>query len=134
MAAIIFLLGLVNLFAPQIKIENAWLRAASKGTNSALYFDIKNLMDKDDELLNVSSDIAKVVQIHETYRQGENMGMRRVELIVIKSKSIFKLAPGGFHVMVIRLREELKAGDRKNFLLTFRNSGKIKVTAVVKSG
>jgi periplasmic copper chaperone A len=133
MAVIILLLSLINLLSPQIKIENAWMRIANKGMNTALYFDINNLTSKDYELVEVSSDIAKVVQIHETYKQGENLGMRKVESIVIKGKTTFHLAPGGFHVMIIRLKENLKAGDKKEFTLTFRNHGKIKIIAVVKN-
>jgi periplasmic copper chaperone A len=133
MTAVILFLSLINLLSPQIKIENAWMRNASRGTNSALYFDINNTSSKDDELIDVSSDIAKVVQIHETYKQGENMGMRKVDSIIVKGKSIFHLSPAGFHVMVIRLKEDIKAGDKKEFVLTFRHSGKIKIKATVKS-
>lgn len=132
MSVIILLLSIINLFSPQIKIENAWMRSANQGMNAALYFDIKNLTPKDYELVNVSSDIAKVVQIHETYKQGENLGMRKVESITIKGKTTFHLAPGGFHVMVIRLKENIKLGDKKEFTLTFRNNEKIRIVAIVK--
>ena len=133
MAVIILLLSFINLLSPQIKIENAWMRTANKGMNTALYFDIKNVTSKDYELVDVSSDIAKVVQIHETFKQGENLGMRKIESITIKSMTTFHLAPGGFHVMVIRLKENLKPGDKKEFTLTFKNHGKIKIIAVVKN-
>ena len=132
MTTIILLLSIINFISPQIKIENAWLRTANKGMNTALYFNINNLTSKDYELVEVSSDIAKVVQIHETYKQGENLGMRKVESITIKGKTIFHLAPAGFHVMVIRLKENLKSGDKKEFSLIFKNHGKIKIIAVVK--
>jgi copper(I)-binding protein len=132
MVVIILLLSFINILSPQIKIENAWMRTANKGMNAALYFDIKNLTSKDYELVDVSSDIAKVVQIHETFKQGENLGMRKVESITIKSQTTFHLAPGGFHVMVIRLKENLKPGDKKEFTLTFKNHGEIKIIAVVK--
>jgi periplasmic copper chaperone A len=123
---------LINLFAPQVTIENAWMRNANAGMNTALYFDIKNSTRNDCELTEVTSDIAKVVQIHETYKAGENMGMRKVGSIIIKAGTTFRLAPGGFHVMVIRLKESLKAGDKKQFILYFKNQRKIKITAVVK--
>jgi copper(I)-binding protein len=132
MAFIIFLLSIINLFSPQIKIENAWMHSADKGMNTALYFDIKNLSSKNYELVDVASGIAKVVQIHETYKQGENLGMRKVGSIIIKGRTTFHLAPGGFHVMVIRLKENLKVGDKKEFTLTFKNQKKIKIMAVVK--
>jgi periplasmic copper chaperone A len=132
MTVIILLLSLINLLSPQIKIENAWMRTANKGMNTALYFDIKNLTSKDYELVDVSSDVAKVVQIHETYKQGENLGMRKVQSVTIKGRTTFHLAPGGFHVMVIRLKENLRPGDKKQFTLTFKNHGKIKIMAIVK--
>jgi copper(I)-binding protein len=34
--------------------------------------------------------------------------------------------------MVIRLKENLKPGDKKEFTLTFKNHGEIKIIAVVK--
>jgi len=108
------------------------MRPANQGMNSALYFDINNLSPKECALVNVSSDIAKVVQIHETFKQGENLGMRKVESITVKGKTTFHLAPGGFHVMVIRLKENVKAGDKKEFTLTFNNHKKIKILAIVK--
>ena len=132
MAVIILLLSIVYLISPQVKIEKAWMLPANKGMNAALYFDIKNLSSKDYELVDVSSGITKVVQIHETYKQGDNLGMRKVESITIKGKTTFHLSPGGFHVMVIRLKENLKLGDKKEFILTFKNHEKIKIMAQVK--
>jgi len=132
MAFILLLLSIINLTSPQIKIENAWMRPANQGMNAALYFDIINLSSDDCDLINVSSNIAKVVQVHETYKQGENLGMRKIESITIKRKSTFHLSPGGFHVMIIRLKENLKIGDKKEFILTFRNHKTIKIMAVVK--
>jgi len=132
MAFILLLFSIINLTFPQIKIENAWMRPANLGMNAALYFDINNLSSMDYVLENVSSDIAKVVQIHETFKQGENLGMRKVESIIIKGKTTFHLAPGGFHVMVIRLKENIKVGDKKVFTLTFSNHKKLKIMAIVK--
>ena len=34
--------------------------------------------------------------------------------------------------MVIRLKENLKLGDKKQFILTFKNHEKIKIKAIVK--
>ncbi len=129
---IILFLGVISLTAPKIKVENAWLRMANQGMNTALYIDVSNLSSKDDELIDVSSNIANNVQIHETFKQGDNMGMRRVPSVIIKGNGTFHFAPGGFHVMVIKLKENLKEGDKKEFTLTFKHAGKVKVMAVVK--
>jgi len=132
MNLLILFLGLFSLTAPQIKIENAWMRLANKGMNSALYVDVTNLSSKEDELTDVSSNIANTVQIHVTYKQGENMGMRRIPSVTIKGKGTFHFAPGGFHIMLIKIKENMKAGDKKEFTLTFKHAGKVKVMAIVK--
>ena len=129
---IILILGLISFAAPRVKVENAWMRIANKGMNTALYLDVTNLSSKDDELTDVSSNISNTVQIHETYKQGDNMGMRRVPSVIIKGNGTFHFAPGGYHVMVIKLKEDLKQGDKKQFTLTFKHAGKVKITAVVK--
>src|ERR1035437_8363366 len=109
---IILLLSLIGFAVPQINVENVWMRTANKGMNTALYFDVNNLSSKDDELTYVSSNISNTVQIHETYKQWGNMGMRRVPSVITKGKGTFHFAPGGFHVMVIKLKENLKEGDK----------------------
>jgi hypothetical protein len=132
MNILILFLGLFSFTAPQIKIENAWMRLANKGMNTALYVDVTNLSSKEDELVDASSNIANTVQIHETYKQGDNMGMRRIPSVTIKGKGTFHFAPGGFHIMVIKLKENLKEGEKKEFTLTFKHAGKVKIRAIVK--
>jgi copper(I)-binding protein len=132
MNILILLFSVISFTVPQVKVENIWMRSANKGMNSALYFDVNNLSSKDDELTDVYSKVANTVQIHETFKEGESMGMRRVVSVIIKGKGTFHFAPGGYHIMVIKLKENLKAGDKKEFILTFKHAGKVKIIAVVR--
>lgn len=116
-----------------IKIENIWIRTANSGMNSAAYCVIKNTGSKDDQLLSVSCNFAKLVQVHETYMDGNKMGMRKAGDIIIKSKSDFTLKPGSFHIMLIKIKENLKAGDKKQMIFKFKNKGNVIVKAEVKA-
>ncbi len=132
MYLLIFILSLLSIQEEQLQIENAWIRPSSKGMNSALYFDVKNSSDDPAALYKVESDIAKLVEIHETYQNGDKMGMRKVESVVIKGKSTFKFKPGRYHVMLIRLKQDLKEGSEYEFKLFFKSAGEYKIKVPVK--
>jgi|SRR5690554_1570401 len=128
---LLFLLFFLPL-QDKISVENAWMRNASKGMNSALYFSLKNNSDKADVLYQVESSAAELVQIHETYEDGEMTGMREVKEIVIEPNSVFNFKPRSHHIMLIRLKKDLKEGSEEEITLHFKNAGPIKFKAQVR--
>jgi periplasmic copper chaperone A len=117
----------------KIEIVNAWIRPAAKGSNSAIYFVIRNKEEKTDTLLEADSKIAGDVMIHETYSKGNDMsGMRMLKFVVIPPKSAVKFKPQGLHVMLIDLKEDLITGQKKDFSLVFKRAGVVKVKATVR--
>lgn len=62
---------------------------------------------------------------------GAMMGMQPVKEITIPAGGTVTLEPGGYHVMVMDLKQELKAGDTIPVTLTF-SSGDVGVTATVR--
>lgn len=128
------LLLLLILFPPQenIKIKDAWVRPAPEKMTSALYFTIENTGESADTLSKVDSDIAEKVEIHETYTEGELMGMRKVDFISIPGQSSFELKPGAQHVMLMKLKKTINVGDEEKFTLFFKKAGEIDITAKAK--
>ena len=127
----ILLAILFVLFPPEdkIKIKNAWMRPSSEKMATALYFVIENKSETADTLFQVDSDLAERVEIHETYSEGEMMGMRKVDMIVIDGKGSFELKPGAHHIMLMKLKEDIKDGDEAEFILYFKQAGEMKITA-----
>ena len=101
----------------KITIENAWVRISSEGRNTAFYFDLVN-EGSADTLYKVDSDLAELVEIHETFEQDEMMGMREVGNIPVDANSTFKFKPGGHHVMLIGLKRDLSAGEVVEFAIS----------------
>jgi copper(I)-binding protein len=132
MYLLIIILSFLSIQEEKLQIENAWIRPSSKGMNSALYFDVKNNSEDPVTLYKVKSGIAKLVEIHESYRNGNKMGMRRVENVAIKGKSTFRFKPGRHHVMLIRLKEDLKEGSEYEFKLLFKNYPEYVIKVPVK--
>ncbi|MGK9369145.1 copper chaperone PCu(A)C [Melioribacter sp. Ez-97] len=118
----------------KIKVENAWARPAAMGHNSALYMTITNTGDSEDTLYAAKSSAAQIVEIHETYKAGDDMmGMREVEFVKISPGSSVSFKPGGHHIMLIGSTKDLKAGDSIKVELFFRKNGKIITEAKVKT-
>jgi periplasmic copper chaperone A len=115
----------------KIDIKDAWLRTGAAGLNSALYFKVLNNSSSPDTLFKVTSTIAKHVQMHETYKKNDMMGMREIKNIIVKPNSSIEFKPGSYHVMLMNLNKDIKEGDEISFALYFRMAGKINIKANV---
>jgi copper(I)-binding protein len=106
--------------------------AAESGGTSAAYLTIANSGGTADALLKAESDVANTVELHTMTMENNVMKMFPVEKIDIPANGKAELKPGGFHVMLIGLRHDLKEGEVVKLTLTFQNSGKIEVEAPVR--
>ena len=79
-------------------------------------------------LVAVASPVAGVVEIHNMKMEGNIMKMFAVDGIDLPANRTVKLAPGGYHVMLMDLKQTLKAGDRVPLKLTFEMADKKRET------
>jgi hypothetical protein len=86
-----------------------------------------------DRLVGGSTDVAEVVEIHETTMEGEVMKMRMLpDGLEVPAKGEVLLKPGGYHVMLIGMKQDLKPGDQFTVDLQFEKSGTITVEPEVQ--
>ena len=117
-----------------ITLVHPVMRPSAKGMNSAIYLTIINNSSITDTLYSVESDIAELVEVHETYRvKKDKMGMRHIDEISIPPESVFALRPGSYHVMLIDLYEDVTLGNEINAQLIFKHAGKVEFKAQVKN-
>ena len=115
-----------------ISLHDPWARTGTSGDNSAAYVAVKNA-NATDTLVAASSDVAASVELHTVISEDGVMKMRPVEGgIEIPSAGLQMLKPGGFHIMLIGLNNDLKSGDTFEVTLTFANAGDITVTIPVR--
>ncbi len=92
---------------------------------------IKQLSNKgatDDRLVGVSSPLADHVEIHTMSMDNNIMRMRQVAGIVIPAGGHVDMAPGGgYHLMMIGIKQPLKVGDKIPVKLTFEKAGTVDV-------
>ena len=116
--------------AGDLVITQAWSRATPKGaTTGGAYLTVENKGSAPDRLVGGSADVAGKVEIHEMAMSNGVMKMRPLEkgLEIAPGKSV-KLAPGGYHVMLMDLKSPLKKGDKLPVTLEFEKAGKVAVS------
>ena len=114
-----------------LQVTGAWARPGLADGNGAIYFVIDNPTSDEDSLLSVSSDVAEAVEMHMTTMQDDNMQMMpQKEVPVPVGKTEFK--PGGLHVMLIGLKQDLKPGDTFSATLKFRAAGEKSLDVMVE--
>ena len=117
-----------------VLVSNQWMRPGSKNRNTAAFMSITNNMEVDDTLYSVESNLAKVVELHESYeKENDMMGMRHVDFIVIPSKSTVELKPGSFHIMLIGLNNDLVKGNEGILIANFKKNGKVELPLSVRT-
>ncbi|MEA1903152.1 MAG: copper chaperone PCu(A)C [Actinomycetota bacterium] len=92
------------------------------GPNGALYFTADGY-GTDDRLIGADSDIAPMVQVHETIMNDDGtMGMNHVEGLDLPADGQLVLEPGGYHVMFMTV-DRLDVGDVVEVVLQWEMAG-----------
>lgn len=102
-----------------VSIQNAWVRPSNPGQEvGAAYMTF--LSKQDVTLVRVESSVTDSVEIHNMTMENGVMKMRMLESLPLKAGKPYKLAPGGFHLMLFDLKRPLVSGEEVNFVLYFK--------------
>jgi copper(I)-binding protein len=109
--------------AQEVSVKDAWIRGTVQGQSATGAF--MELTGKSNaRLVGASSPVAKVVEVHNMKVENGVMKMFPVEGIDLPAGKPVKLAPGGYHVMLMDLQKPLNAGDKVPMKLTFELANK----------
>jgi hypothetical protein len=116
----------------QTTVKDAWVRgtvAQQKATG--LFAQITSAAGG--RLVSVSSPVAGVVEIHEMTMEGSTMRMRAVPALELPAGRTVKLEPGGYHVMLMDLKQQVRPGDTVPVMLVIEGAGGKRETVEVKA-
>ena len=98
------------------------------------FLTIENTGAEPDRLISARSDIAGDTQIHEMAMQGDVMKMRPLaDGLEIPAGKTVVLAPGGFHIMFMGLKQTLVEGETITVTLTFEKAGTVDVVLPIEA-
>lgn len=145
----------------KVSVSDPWVRVTPGNQDmTAAYMMLKS--DEADRLVaaSVPSDVAETVELHETVSEGhsmddmgsdsmddmgsdsmsemdgqmEMMGMKQVKSIALPAGKDVRLEPGGFHIMLMGLKNPIEPDDSYMITLTFEKAGEVEVEAVGREG
>jgi len=126
-------LGAHEYRADQLRIGHPFARATPPGARTgAVFFTVDNAAKEADRLLRASTPIAAGVVLHQMALEDGVMKMRAVPSVEVRSGGRLELKPSGYHLMLLDLKQPLKAGEKFPLTLTFEDAGTITISVLVE--
>ncbi|MDD2536515.1 MAG: copper chaperone PCu(A)C, partial [Macromonas bipunctata] len=115
-------LGLsLSAWAQTVKVEQPWVRATVPQQRATGAF-MQLTASADSRLVAAQSPVAGVVEIHEMVMERDVMKMRAVPGLPLPAGQAVALQPGGYHVMLMDLKTQVKPGVPVPLTLVFEHA------------
>lgn len=105
----------------EVVATGAWVRATVPNQQATGAF-MQLVSKKDTTLVSARSDVAGVVEVHEMKMENDVMRMRAVDGLTLPANQPVELKSGGYHLMMMDLKKQLKVGTEVQITLTFKNA------------
>lgn len=121
--------------AADLDVKDAWVRGtvpAQRATGAFMQISSKSGV----ALTGVTSPVAGVVEMHEMTMDSGTMRMRPLARLEVPAGKTVDLKPGGYHIMLIELKQPLEAGQKVPITLRVESGGKaeqVDIQAEVRS-
>jgi len=118
--------------AAQVTVGDPWVRATvpqQKATGAFMSITAA----KGARLVDAKSPVAGVVEIHEMAMENNIMKMRAIPGLELPAGKAVELKPGGYHVMLMDLKEQMKEGQSVPITLVVEGKDKKRETVEVKA-
>ena len=104
-----------------IDIKDAWVRSTVPGQMGTGAF-MKITAKAGTQLVGVSSPVAGVGEVHEMKMDGDIMKMRAMPVLDLPAGKTVELKPGGYHVMLMDLKQPLLKDSKVSLTLMFKDA------------
>ena len=114
----------------QVTVAEPWVRAtvaAQKATGAFMTLT----STQGAKLVGVSSPAAGAVEVHEMKMVDDVMRMRQITALELPAGKPVALSPGGYHLMLLELKQPLKEGATVPLTLEIEDARKVRSKIVV---
>jgi copper(I)-binding protein len=122
-----------DITAGTLTIGHPWARA-TVGTSrpGGAYLTITNKGAAPDRLTGAESPVAERVELHRSSMEDGVMRMTPVKVIEVPAGGKVALEPGGYHLMLMGLKQPLAAGSKVPLTLVFERAGRVAVELAIE--
>lgn len=119
----------------KLELSNAYLRATPpRAPVAGGYLTITNSGTEDDRLLSLTAPVGDEASIHEMAENDGVMTMRPLQNgLTIPAGETVTLEPGGLHLMLTGLKEQLVEGQSLDLTLNFEKAGAVTMTFEIRA-
>ena len=115
-----------------VSVEEAWVRgtvAQQKATGAFM----RLTASQNARLVEASSPVAGVTEIHEMAMEQDIMRMRQIPGLDLAAGQAVELKPGGYHVMLMDLKQPLQPGQTVPITLVFEDANQLRFTQQIEA-
>jgi periplasmic copper chaperone A len=116
----------------QTKAVDPWVRATVPQQKATGLF-VQLTSTKGGQLVSASSPLAATVEIHEMRMDDGVMRMREVPALPLPAGQAVALKPGGYHLMLMGLKQQAKPGDTVPVTLVIEGADKQRETLQIQA-
>ena len=116
----------------QVTVKDPWVRATVPAQQATGAF-MQITSAQDARLVEARSPVAGVVEVHEMVMEKEVMKMRAMKGLDLPAGKTVELKPGGYHVMLMDLKEQMKEGTTVPVTLVVESKDRKRSTVEVKA-
>lgn len=117
-----------------VTAKDAWIREAPPGAQAlAGYMQLHNPSEQSREVVGAASPAFDSVMLHKTVFEGEMSKMMHQRSINIPANGSVSFEPNGYHLMMMKPKHALRAGDKVTVTLSFKNGETLDVSHEVRA-
>lgn len=106
---------------PPVEATGAWARAMLPGQQASAAY-MRLTAKTATRLVDISSPLAGVAEVHDMKMEGDVMKMRLIENLELPAGKTVELKKGGTHLMLMDLTKPLAAGTQLPLTLHFKDA------------
>jgi len=125
-------LAFLTQASAQVVVNEVWVRATvAQQKATGAFMQIRAA--KDSRLVAVSSSAVPQVELHEMSMQDSVMKMRQITSLELPAGKNVELKPGGYHIMLLDLKQAIKVGDSVPLTLVFEDKAGTRERVEIKA-
>lgn len=118
--------------ASSVQVSHGWVRWLPAHLPAAGYAVIRNDADRPMKLTGAESADYAMAMLHRSLQKNGKDTMAMVGALTIPAHREVKLAPGGYHLMLMNPKHAIKPGDTVHITLHFADGETVEATWPVK--
>jgi copper(I)-binding protein len=115
-----------------VTVEHGWVRWLPANLPAAGYVVIRNDGDQPVKLTGADSSDYGMAMLHRSMQKNGKDTMEMVDALAIPAHGEVKLAPGGYHLMLMDAKHPIEPGDTVHITLHFAGGETVRTTWPVR--